>query len=447
MSEEKGAPRPWSRSGLTSFVVIWLGRTISLLGSAFTSFSIGIWVYQDTGSVTRFTTTALCAVIPPIVLAPFLGPLLDRWDRRWVMIAGDAGAALATLVLAVLFWTEKAEFWHLCVLLAAIGAFASVQFPAFLASTTLLVPKEQLGRANGLVQFGNSLATLIAPLASGALVQMIHIKGIIVIDFFSCCAAMATLLAVRIPRPPAPPPREEAAARPTFLQEAAVGWTFIRSRPGLLAMLLLFSGFNLVNSMVESLITPLVLSFAAPGVLGAVVSGAGTGMLLGGVLMTVWGGPRRRMPTILAFLTLQGIMLVLGGLRPHALLISAAAFVYLFCVPVIISSTHVIWQSKVPPELQGRVFSIRQMIGTSAMPLSYLLVGPLADYVFEPLLAVDGRLAGSVGQVLGTGPGRGIGLLLIVLGGVVFLVAAVGFQHSALRDVERELPDAVPSPT
>jgi DHA3 family macrolide efflux protein-like MFS transporter len=438
--------RSWRDSGRASFLVIWLGRTISLLGSAFTSFSIGIWVYQNTGSVTRFTTTALCAVIPPIVLSPLLGPFLDRWDRRWVMIAGDAGAALATLILAVLFWTDQIRFWHLCVLLAAIGASSSVQFPAFSASITLLVPREQLGRANGLVQFGNSLSTLIAPLASGALVQMIHIKGIIVIDFISCCVAVATLLAVRIPRPPATP-REPAAARPSFLQEAAVGWRFIRSRPGLLAMLLLFSGFNLTNSMVESLITPLVLSFAPPGVLGAVVSGAGTGMLLGGLLIMAWGGPRRRMPAVLAFLTLQGVMLILGGLRPHALLIGAAAFVYLFCVPIIISSTHVIWQSKVPPELQGRVFSIRQMVGTSAMPLSYLLVGPLADYIFEPLLAVNGPLAGSVGRVLGTGPGRGIGLFLLVLGAVVFLVAALGYQHSALRDVERELPDAVPSPT
>jgi DHA3 family macrolide efflux protein-like MFS transporter len=443
MSEPR---RSWRESGLASFLLIWLGRTVSLLGSAFTSFSIGIWVYQDTGSVTRFTATALCAVIPPIVLSPFLGPILDRWDRRWAMIAGDAGSALATLVLCGLFWTDQVRFWHLCVLLAAIGAFCSVQFPAFSASITLLVPKEQLGRANGLVQFGSSLATLVAPLASGALVQTIHIKGIVVIDFFSCCAAAATLLAVRIPKPP-PGLAERAAPRRSLLADSAFGWSFIRSRPGLLSMLVLFFGFNLTNTMVESLITPLLLSFASPAVLGTVVSGAGIGMVLGGLLVMVWGGPRRRMPAILGFLALQGGMLAVGGMRPNAFLIGLAAFVYLFCTPIISSSSHVIWQSKVPPDIQGRVFAIRQMIATSALPLSYLLVGPLADYVFEPLMAAHGPLAASLGHFLGVGRGRGIGLFLVVLGGVMLLVSIVGFQHSALRDVERDLPDAVPNPT
>ncbi|HEV2855684.1 MAG TPA: MFS transporter [Thermoanaerobaculia bacterium] len=443
MSEK---PRSWRESGLASFLLIWLGRTVSLLGSAFTSFSIGIWVYQDTGSVTRFTATALCAVIPPIVISPFLGPVLDRWDRRWAMFAGDIGSALATLVLVGLFWTDQARLWHLCVLLAAIGAFSSVQFPAFSASITLLVPREQLGRANGLVQFGYSLATLVAPLASGALVQAIHIKGIVVIDFFSCCVAAATLLAVRIPKPP-PGLAERTAPRRSFLADAAFGWSFIRSRPGLLSMLVLFFGFNLTNTMVESLITPLVLSFASPAVLGTVVSGAGTGMVLGGLLVMAWGGPRRRMPAILGFLALQGVMLAVGGFRPHAVQIGLAAFVYLFCTPVISSSSHVIWQSKVPPDIQGRVFAIRQMIASSALPLSYLLVGPLSDYCFEPLMAVNGPLAASAGRLLGTGAGRGIGLFLVVLGGVMLLVSLLAWQHSALRDVERELPDAVPNPT
>ena len=438
-------PSSWRESGLASFLLIWLGRTISLLGSAFTSFSIGIWVYQDTGSVTRFTSTALCAVIPPIVLSPFLGSILDRWDRRWAMIVGDAGSALATLILGVLFWTDQVQFWHLCVLLAAIGAFSSVQFPAFSASITLLVPKDQLGRANGLVQFGSSLATLVAPLASGSLVQIIHIKGIMVIDFFSCCAAVATLLVVRIPRP-SPGLAGKAAPRGSFLADAAFGWSFIRSRPGLLSMLVLFFGFNLSNTMVESLITPLVLSFVSSAVLGTVVSGAGIGMVLGGLLVLVWGGPRRRMPAILAFLALQGGMLVVGGLRPNALLIGLAAFVYLFCTPIISSSSHVIWQSKVPPDIQGRVFAMRQMVATSALPLSYLLVGPLSDYFFEPLMAVHGPLAASVGSLLGTGTGRGIGLFLVVLGGIMILVSLIACQHSALRDVERELPDAIPNP-
>jgi DHA3 family macrolide efflux protein-like MFS transporter len=435
----------FSSAGVRSFLLVWLGRTISLLGSALTSFAIGIWVYRDTGSVTLFTITALSAIVPSMVIAPFLGPVLDHWDRRWLMVIGDAGSAFATLILALLVWTDRQQLWHFCVILAMIGAFSSVQFPAFSASTTLLVPKEQLGRANGLVQFGNSLATLIAPLVAGALVELIHIKGIIILDFASWCVSVATLLAARIPKPPLASGSSAAARRP-FLKDAAFGWEFIKSRPGLSAILLLFFGFNLTNTMVETLITPLILSFASPAVLGTVVSGAGIGMVLGGVLVMLWGGPRRRMPAILGLLALQGCMLLVGGVRPNALLIGAAAFIYLFCTPIISSSSHVIWQSKVPPELQGRVFSIRQMITTAALPLSYLLVGPLSDFFFEPLMKPEGPLAASVGRFLGTGPGRGIGLFLVVLGGVVLLAAAAGYQHSALRDVETKLPDTVPDP-
>lgn len=436
----------FSSAGATSFLLVWFGRTISLLGSALTSFSIGIWVYRGTGSVTLFTITALSAIIPSIVAVPFLGPLLDHWDRRWVMIIGDVGSALMTLVLAWLVWTDHYRLWHLCALLAMMGLFSSVQFPAFSASTTLLLPKEQLGRANGFIQFGNSLATLIAPLAAGALVGLIHIKGIIVIDFISWCVSIAMLLVARLPKAPLASENRTVAQRP-FLEDVVFGWKFIKGYPGLPATLLLFFGFNFTNTMVETLITPLILSFASPAVLGTVISGAGIGMVLGGALIMLWGGPRRWMPAILGLLVLQGFMLIVGGLRPNAFLIGAAAFVYLFCTPIISCSSNVIWQNKVPVELQGRVFAIRQMIATSALPLSYLLAGPLADYVFEPLMAVHGPLAASVGPLLGTGRGRGIGLFLVVLGVVTLLVSVLAYQHSALRNVERDLPDAVPNPT
>ena len=430
-------------SGLASFLAIWFGQTFSLLGSALTSFALGIWVYQESGSVTRFTTTALCAVIPPLLLSPFAGSIVDRWDRRRAMILGDAGAGLGTLALAWLFWAGRVEFWHICALLALNAAFSSLQFPAFSASITLLVPKRHFGRANGLVQFGHSIATLVAPLASGFLLDSLQIKGIVAIDFLTCLVAIGTLLAVRIPRVAA---SEAGAAprKPSAFADAALGWRYIRTRPGLTTLLLLFLGVNFVTTCVESLITPLVLSFASATVLGIVVSGAGIGMVLGGMLMTAWGGPRRRMPAVLGFLALQGTMLLVGGLRPSAVLISAAAFVYLFCTPIINGSAQVIWQSKIPPGLQGRVFAIRQMVAMSALPIAYLVVGPLSDYVFEPALAPGGPLAASFGPVLGTGPGRGLGLFLLVLGVLVLAAAAAARRSASLRDLEDRLPDEVP---
>lgn len=430
-------------SGLASFLMLWFGQAFSLLGSALTSFALGIWVYQESGSVTRFTATALCAVIPPVLLSPFIGSLVDRWDRRWAMILGDAGAGLGTLALALLFWTGRVEFWHICALLALNAAFSAIQFPAFSASITVLVPKRHLGRANGLVQFGHSIATLVAPLASGFLLDSLQIKGIVAIDFLTCIVAIGTLLVVRIPRVAA----DEAGAapkKPSVFADAVLGWRYIRTRPGLTNLLFLFLGVNFVTTCVETLITPLVLSFASATVLGVVVSGAGIGMALGGVLMTVWGGPQRRMPAVLGFLALQGVMLLIGGLRASAVLIGAAAFVYLFCMPIIYSSVQVIWQSKIPPGLQGRVFAIRQMVAMSALPVAYLVVGPLSDYVFKPALAAGGPLAASLGPLLGVGPGRGLGLFLLVLGVLVLAAATAAWRSAALRDLEDRLPDAVP---
>jgi hypothetical protein len=227
-----------------------------------------------------------------------------------------------------------------------------------------------------------------------------------------------------------------------LLREAAAGWSFLRRRPGLLGLLLLFAAANFSLGLLQVLLTPLVLGFASTEVLGGVLSVAGTGMLAGSLAMSLWGGPRRRLLGILGGMALQGAIFLLGGLRPNASLIAAAAFVVLFVLPVIEGCSQAIWQTKVAPELQGRVFAARRMVAWSAMPLAYLAAGPLADRVFEPLLAADGPLAASLGRFVGVGPGRGIGLLFVAVG--VLLLAAVGaaWRSPAVRGVER-LPDAV----
>lgn len=429
-------------TGMTSFLLIWIGQVISELGTNLTSFAIGVWVYQRTGSATRFALIALVTTLPGLLLYPVAGALVDRWDRRKAMIVSDTGAGCATLVLALLFWHERLELWHIYLLLSVSSVFGTLQWPAFSAATTLLVPRKHLGRAAGLTQMGSATAFILAPMLAGALVVSLGLKGVILIDFTTFLVAVATLLVIRMPRAEAT--AEGVAARGSLLHEATLGWLYIRHRPGLLSLLSLLAATNLCMGLMQVLLTPMVLSFSSAAVLGRVLSAAGFGMLAGSLLMSAWGGPRNRIFGILVFLLLQGASLVAGGLWPSAPLIAAAGFLFLFAVPIIFGCIQALWQSKVPPDLQGRVFAVRRMVAWSTLPLAHLMAGPLADELFEPLLAVGGPLAGTVGQVIGVGKGRGIAFLLIVLGGLVLLTVAVASRFSRLRRLEEEMPDALP---
>ncbi len=431
--------------GFPAFALVCLGQAVSMLGSGLTSFAVGVWIYRKTGSVTQYALIAFCAVAPLTFLSPLAGALVDRWDRRRVMIASDAGAGAATLMLALLFWAGRTELWSLCLATVLSSVFRGLRFPALAASIPLMVGKEHLGRANGMTEIGNALSQLLAPVVAGFLVAAIQIRGVIFLDFATFLVAIVSLLAVAIPNPP----REtgEIAATPErrpLLVEAKDGWIYIRERNGLLGILALASVINFAIGLVQTLITPLILSFASPAVLGVVLSIAGSGMLLGSLLMAVWGGPRRQVMGMLGFLAVQGVTLVCGGLRPSAALVGASAFLYLVCLPIIVSCSQAIWQKKVPPAMLGRIFAIRQMTSAAALPIAYLLAGPMSDRLFEPLLAAHGPLAGTLGRVIGVGPGRGIGLLFITLGILLATAVALAFAYKPLWNLERDLPDRLP---
>ena len=425
---------------MSVFILIWFGQLVSLIGSGLTGFALGIWVYQRTGSVTEFALISLFTFLPSIVLLPLAGVLVDRWDRRSCMLLSDVGAGCSTIAIALLLFTGRLEVWQIYLAVAVNSTFSAFRWPAFTAATTLLVPKQHFGRANGMLQLGHAASQLIAPVLAGVLVGTIQIQGVILLDFTTFLFAFVTLLLVRIPKPKTT--SEGKMADSSVLREVFSGWTYITARSGLLGLLIFYSVTNFTLGIVEVLLTPLVLSFTSTTVLGTILSIGGSGMLLGSVVMSVWKGLKRRVYCVLGFTLLQGIILCVGGLRPSASLIAAAAFVFLFSLPPILASSQAIWHTKVPPDVQGRVFALQRTIGLSSLPFAYVIAGPLADRVFEPLLAINGPLAASIGRLIGVGPGRGIGLLFIVLGIFNVLVAIVGYLYPRLRLVEDELPDA-----
>lgn len=415
------------------FLIVWFGQTVSLAGSGLTGFALGIWVYQRTASATLYALIFLFTSLPGLLASPIAGALVDRWERRQVMLLCDSMAGVTTLVLALLLLANQLQVWQIYLGMAVISVCSSFQWLAYSAATTLLVPHHQLGRANGMVQLAEGLAQIVAPALAGLLLVTIHIQGVVLIDFATYLFSLLTLWSVRFPTIESSTPAQNKGV---LWQEALYGWGYIRVRPGLLGLLLFLATSNFAIAMVTVLVTPMVLAFASARTLGVVLSIGGSGMLVGSVVMSVWGGPRQGVYGVLGAGLLMGICIFITGLQPSIPLITAAAFCGFCCSPVIGACSQAIWQRQVPPALQGRVFAVRRMIAFSAMPIAYLVAGPLADRVFEPLLAANGPLTSNVGQLIEAGPGRGIALLFLVMGTLSALASVGGYLYPPLRFVE-----------
>lgn len=448
-------PNPPLREALRElrpFLVIWAGQLVSALGSGLVGFAVPVAVFQRTGSVEALSVLMLAWMVPSLLLSPVAGTLVDRWDRRRVLVAADTGQALITLAMAGLVLGGHFEVRYLAAASIAASVVAAFQEPAFSAAIPALVPPRHFARAVSLLQLLGPVSMIVAPLLGGALLVAIGLGGIMVVDGVSYLAAVTSLLLVHIPRP-APQPGDEGAAEAEprgvaafrrFGREAAAGYRFLRSHPGLFGLVVLFALGNFLSGFVTPLLTPMVLAFSQPVQLAAIQATVGIGAVLGGVAVGVWGGPRSRIAGVLASLVIDGVCVALMGLRPSLPLIGASVFAWALSAPMLAASSSALWMSKTPQALLGRVFAARRLIAMGAVPLAVLVAGPLAQRVFEPLLAPGGALAPSVGGVIGVGAGRGIALMYVVVGALMTLTALCGWLVPAIRNVERDVPDAAP---
>lgn len=433
--------KPLTREGMSIFLIVWLGQLVSLLGSSITNFALDIWVYQQTASVTQLSFLILFTTLPLVIISPFAGILVDRWNRRWIMIMCDCGAALSTLTIASLSFANKIQIWHIYLASTVISSFAAFQFPAYSAATTLLVSKKNLGRASGMNQLAQAMGRLLSPILGGVLLGLIQLSGIFVIDLSSFIFAFITLVLVRFPNHKLT--QNPNTNKTSLVAQTLYGFRYLRVRPGLLALLLFFAISNFLVGIVEVLTYPLALSFTSQIQLGIIMSFGGVGMLTGSIFMSIWGNRRQNYVNMLVrFMMLNGFSMILAGLYPSVYLFTIAAFLFFLALPFINSCAQVIFQKKVSPDSQGRVFAFNNAISLSCLPVAYLIAGPLADRVFEPLMKTNGPLAGTVGQIIGTGTGRGIGLMFIMLGGLTILTTILAYQYTPLRLVEKTLPDA-----
>ncbi len=435
--------------GMGTFTAIWAGQLLSLLGTGMTQFAMMYWVWGQTHQVTTMTIVGICGFTPVIVLSPLAGAIVDRTNRKLLMIASDLAAGLGTLTVLLLYVSGALQIWHLYAVVACIGAFGAFQFPAYSATISVLVDKKQYARASGMMSLAGSVSGVFGPIAAGALLAPIGIPGILCIDLATMSTAITILLFARIPQPATS--AEGARARSSIWREAGFGFRYIAARHGLLGLLGMFFLFNVTTSFGFTVLAPMVLARTQDNavLLGSVQSAAGIGGVVGGVLLSLWGGPKRRVHGVLAGCALGGLVGLVGvGLGQSLPVWAGAMFAMSMIFPTVNASSQTIWQSKVAPDLQGRVFSVRLMLAQMGTPLAMVLAGPLADRVFEPGMRAGGGLAAAFGPLVGTGPGAGMALMLVFAGLLAAGAALVGYVYRPLRTVETALPDhdAIPTP-
>jgi DHA3 family macrolide efflux protein-like MFS transporter len=427
-------------NSMRTFYIIWFGQLISTVGSGLTGFALGVGIYQETGSVTSFALFVFSFLLPGVLLSPIAGALVDRWPRRWVMVLSDTGAGLSTLAVWLLLATGSLETWHIYVATIFNAAFSTFQWPAYSAATTMLVSKENLGRAGGMVQIGEAISQLFSPAIAGAMYVTVGLEGIILTDVATFLFAVMTLLVVRVPEPERSKEGEEG--KESFWKEVTFGWNYITARRGLLALLLYFATLNFTSGMIGPLIQPMMLDRVGPDTMGYVFSFIGLGMLAGTLVMSVWGGPKRRVYGILVPALVESILLIILGFNVTIIAFAVGGFFFLFGMPILNGSSQALWQSKTEPDVQGRVFSVRRMIAQFTSPIAILVAGPLAEKVFQPLVSEGGALVSTaLGRLVGTGPGRGTGLLFVCMGALSVLFTVAAYLYPRLRLVEDELPD------
>ncbi|MEU4542854.1 non-ribosomal peptide synthetase/MFS transporter [Nonomuraea dietziae] len=420
------------------FLTIASGQQLSMIGSALTGWALPITILVDSGSVTQFSILAVLN-LAGLLISPLAGAIVDRGDRRRVLVAADLCAAGIQAVLAGLILFGDLQLWQIYTLIVALSIATSFQRLAYTSAVPQLVPKRYLGHAVGVTQMTNGVAQLIVPLIAAGLLAWIGLGGIVVIDVISYAFALAVVLLVRFPDTLPWRPREPLAT------EIRQGFAYTWHSGGLRAMLGWFAVLNIFLSPLLLLVSPLVLSFATLRDVSVVSVVTGLGALLGGLTMALWGGPaRRRFRGVLLATVAIAAGSVLTGLAPSLVLIGAGAFAITYFLTLMNGIYSLIVQIKVPYRYHGRVFALNTLVAWSTLPIGMGLVAPLGTALFDPLMAEGGALASTVGAVIGVGPGRGIALLYLVCAVGMLAVVAGALRVGRLAHFDTDVPDALP---
>lgn len=428
-----------TRRAFRAFVLIWVAQLFARLGNGLTAFGLGVHVYQETRSSTAVAAVTLAAFLPGVLLAPFGGVLADRFDRRLLMILSDTLSAVGLALLLVSLTTGHGSVPVVCACVALSSVFTSVMDPAYRATVSDLLTPEQYARAGGMVQLAGASQFLVSPALAGFLLMMTDIRTVILIDLGTMVVTTGVMLLVwRTVRGRGPVPSDPDAPRAGFWGEFRFGVDFLARNRAITAMMLVITLVTFCMGFLQTLLTPMVLDLADEEALGVVRSVAAVGMIVASIAISVLGMGTRHRAYMAVALVGGGVVVAGMGISQDVLLIGAFGFAFFMTLPVLNTSVEVLVRSAIPNETQGRVWGLMGLISQLGYIAAYAVSGLLADYLFNPLLLPGGALAPTVGRVVGVGESRGIGLMFVVVGLLLIVMAAVIYQVRSIRTIEGE---------
>ena len=425
--------------GLT---VALAGQAISILASTMVEFAVSIWVFEQTGSATVLGGMTTAFTVPFLLLTPVAGVMVDRYNRKLMMMASDIMASLGTMGILILYFTGNLEIWHFYIVNALVGVGNAFHWPAYSAAITTLVPKEHYGRANGMISFVEAGPGIAAPMLAGFLLPLIQLRGILVIDLVALALAIGALALVSVPQPAKTVEGKEGEGG--LFKEALFGFTYILKRPSLTGFVVIVFLSNLFCGFCNAVLSPLILSRTGNDslALGSVQMAGAASFAFGGLVLGIWGGPKRRLNGFLIGWSLFWLFhtVFFGMGRSPTVWIPLSLVAGMFAT-VGVTSGQSLLQVKVAPDAQGRVFTARRLLTWGPDMITPLLGGLLADRVMEPAMQSGGGLSHAFGWLVGTAPGAGMSVQMILFGVLTILSLVFGYILPQVRNMETLLPD------
>ncbi|MCD6475552.1 MAG: MFS transporter [Anaerolineaceae bacterium] len=369
------------RSWLKSYIPLFIGEAFSILGSVLVQFAIVWWLTDTTGSATTLASGSIAIIVPGALLGPFLGTLVDRLDRRWVLVITDTIISLGTIFLIIMFWLERVEIWHIFVVFGISSIFGSLQWSAMQAVTSTIVPEEHLQRMQGLVTMVQSGITIGAPPLGALLLSILQIYQILSLDVITAVIAVSLIWIIKFPK--IIQTNEKVVSPQNMWMDFKEGFSFMTHYRGMLYMVLAFALMNMILEPMFTFFPLYITDYFGLGALelGFISTSWGGGMLLGGLLMSVWGGFKRKMKTVILgnfFFSIFAAMI--AAARPDMFWFALAGVLLMaFSNALTNAPIMAILQSKVPKHMQGRIFSLVQSMVSISVPISLLISGPIAD--------------------------------------------------------------------
>ena len=430
---------------MNGFIIVWIGQIISILASGMSGFGLSIWMFEKTKSATAMGLMQVSYILPFLLLSPIAGVMVDRYNRKLMMMISDFAAVTATFAILILQATGHLQFWHLYIANVLYGLGNTFQWPAYSAAISTMVPKEQYGRANGLMSLMEAGPGVLAPILAGAVLATSKANGltiILLIDVITFFIALGALTIVHVPQPKKT--LEGQKEKGSIWKEAAYGFTYIFKRPSLLGLQMIFFFGNLFSRIAMTVFAPMILLRTDNNsvIFGAVNSAAAIGGVAGGLIMSAWGGFKKRVHGVLAGWIATGILSTLFGFGTGLAFWIPFIIAQALVGPLINTSNQSIWQAKVAPDIQGRVFSARRLIAWFTQPIAPIIAGVMADKWLEPsMTSGTTSLAFTFSSWVGTGPGSGMALLFIFCSLGSALVGLSGYFVPFIRNAETILPD------